>query len=762
MNTRKGIIFILALFFLSACQTTGIGTDTASTPTSSHQVAKNDYSLFYDQKDHLKELVAAGNFSDASTLYEEQRAFFDEKLADDPDLAAMLDKVVEDQSRSQEPEIAKSRKDLAAHPWPAPVSDWDSARIWYRHSLKILSIIPKDGVFVNPAYRPAGLAELQAESDAYKAKIAASFDTDFQSFDHFGDKAFFGLHPALIGPEKYFDDHPDVLETLLGGRSAEEIAKFGATYKDRLGSTRHWQTISNAYVDARLRNVRGKGRSLADILDIVNQAKSAGFDVKKLDQTTIGFVEVTSRTLLKEGQIDFPAAVDVDLPFATSQAELDDAFTPQTLGQSDYLIVFDVALAKASRKVSKMTKQPSTLVVGYEKSPNPEHTRLQNSMNMAQMETQNANMNLAMQQNQYCQGLGCIVVAIAASQARDARDQAQAELQSIMSQLNSTPSMIDVPIKRPYSYEVGQVDASKSMTVHYYVIDKVRKRYFKDTFDVVENKRFGVAYNIEQSDPDAKANFAKHDSEKDVSDWEKQASTIKLSQLVEHYLANQSKAKPLPSINALRTEMLNDRNKALASYKENTFEASTANDPRFDSVVVVLTTRGLGSGFFVRPDVVMTNYHVVEEFEFVELKMHDGQETFGKVIARDAGLDLALIRVQARGKPVRFYTKNKIELGSTVEVIGHPRRLEFSITRGIVSAVRKMKSPNLSGGPDVLHVQVDAATSPGNSGGPVFMDDTVVSVVSWGNNQVGSENLNFTVHYSEALRFIREALGGNS
>jgi serine protease Do len=171
---------------------------------------------------------------------------------------------------------------------------------------------------------------------------------------------------------------------------------------------------------------------------------------------------------------------------------------------------------------------------------------------------------------------------------------------------------------------------------------------------------------------------------------------------------------------------------------------------------------GLGSGFFVRPDVVMTNYHVVKELQFVEMRMYGGQETFGKVLAKDVRLDLALVKVQSRGKPVEFYDHNQLELGSTVEVIGHPQGLEFSITRGIVNAVRNMDAPIIKTSKKVLQVQIDAAINSGNSGGPVFLKDKVVSVVSWSRIGTGVESLNFTIHYAEAVRFMKEALGEGS
>jgi len=125
-------------------------------------------------------------------------------------------------------------------------------------------------------------------------------------------------------------------------------------------------------------------------------------------------------------------------------------------------------------------------------------------------------------------------------------------------------------------------------------------------------------------------------------------------------------------------------------------------------------------------------------------------------------LDLALIKVQSRGRPVRFYTDKTIDLGKTVEAIGHPRGLEFSITRGVVSAVRQRPGINLSGGggKDVLYIQTDVPINPGNSGGPLFLGDRVIGVNAFGARKDTAEGLNFAVHYSEVLEFLREHLPG--
>lgn len=757
---KKLLVAVLLFSTITACQTTGLQSPTAS--SGNYRVAKDSYTLFFDQKDHLEELVEADNFADASILYEEQRTFFDERVSKDTELTVLLERVVNEVSRTREPKIAAATKALRNTDWPQGQDRWADVSNTLKDAERIIAEMPSDGVFVNPAYMPSNLGDLKKEAAQLRKKVEASIDADFNGYDHFSGADFFDAHPSSPSAGEYFEQKPNALSTVLSTGQADQVRRFAeALGKDNL-STRQWTEISAAYANARIEQLPKNKRALSDILLIVTEAKRAGFEVDSLNAVKIGFVEVTSRTLLKQGQIEFPASVEVDLPFDIAKSELESAFETATATSSDYLIVFDVALAKVRRKIGRMHKKSSQMIVGYKQEQNPEYAQLQNQITAAQMQVQNESMNVSMAQAQYCYGLACLGKAIAVAAADAKRGEAQTNLQGLMTQMNSTPMMIEVPLKRPYSYEVADIDASKTMTVHYYVIDKHHKRYFKSTFDITENERFAVAYRLQQSDPDAKKLAGNHDKESDVSDWEKKASTIKLSQLIDHYLTNQSRSKPLPTMNALRKEMLSDRNTAIATYKENTFDESTANDPRFDSVVAIyMPEGGLGSGFFVRPDIVMTNYHVVEESEFVELKMHDEQETFGKVIARDAVTDLALIKTQSRGKPARFFDKNKIDLGSTVEVIGHPRGYEFSITRGVVSAIRKDKSANLSGGSDVLFVQIDAATSPGNSGGPVFLKDYVISVVSWGRNDRGSENLNFTVHHSLAQDFLRESLGGS-
>jgi serine protease Do len=150
---------------------------------------------------------------------------------------------------------------------------------------------------------------------------------------------------------------------------------------------------------------------------------------------------------------------------------------------------------------------------------------------------------------------------------------------------------------------------------------------------------------------------------------------------------------------------------------------------------------------------ILTNYHVVEGASTIELRSLDGQLFTGRVAKKDIGIDLALIKVDRAGPPTQF-SQSILKAGDTVEAIGHPKGLFFSVSRGIVSAVRQMKGMLAQGGERALVIQTDASMNPGNSGGPLFFKDRVVGV-----NTIkfkGAEGIGFAVHYSEALKFLSQ------
>ena len=91
-----------------------------------------------------------------------------------------------------------------------------------------------------------------------------------------------------------------------------------------------------------------------------------------------------------------------------------------------------------------------------------------------------------------------------------------------------------------------------------------------------------------------------------------------------------------------------------------------------------------------------------------------------------------------------------------MDALGHPKGRKFSISQGIVSAIRKEGSVyNATGSDNVLFIQTDAAINKGNSGGPLFLGNKVIGVNTQGLSKQKSEGMNFAVHYSEVLDFLK-------
>lgn len=331
----------------------------------------------------------------------------------------------------------------------------------------------------------------------------------------------------------------------------------------------------------------------------------------------------------------------------------------------------------------------------------------------------------------------------------------QGELDAAMQNLRQTPMTIEKPVYSPYNFNRFTICAAKTMTVNYYAIDRVSNTYVRSTSDIHEAKDFKVVYKLHEKDRQHWSHLSGTDKEEDVSKFEGTPVTVKLSDILKTYSDDPASQKPLHDLADIREEILKDKNEVLATLKTQQFDAKPSNDSRFESVVVVfLPDDRTGSGFFVNHDLVLTNYHVIEGTKYVELKMFNGQETFGKVVDSNIRLDLALIKVQSRGKPLDFYDKQTIPTGATVEAIGHPKGLEFSITRGVISGLREMESAYAPGGKPILFIQTDAAINPGNSGGPLCFDNKVVGINTQKLTATEIEGIGFAIHYSEVLKFL--------
>lgn len=127
---------------------------------------------------------------------------------------------------------------------------------------------------------------------------------------------------------------------------------------------------------------------------------------------------------------------------------------------------------------------------------------------------------------------------------------------------------------------------------------------------------------------------------------------------------------------------------------------------------------GQGSGFFISADgYAVTNNHVVDGADKVEVTTDDGKTLSAKVIGTDARTDLALIKVEgASNLPFAKLAEGKPRIGDWVLAVGNPFGLGGTVTAGIVSAMGR----DIGNGPYDDFIQIDAPVNKGNSGGPAF------------------------------------------
>jgi len=138
-----------------------------------------------------------------------------------------------------------------------------------------------------------------------------------------------------------------------------------------------------------------------------------------------------------------------------------------------------------------------------------------------------------------------------------------------------------------------------------------------------------------------------------------------------------------------------------------------------------------GSGFILKDNYILTNFHVVEDATEVIVSLSDRREFIAEIVGVDPLSDLALLKVDGKNLPqVITGNSDDLKVGDWVVAIGSPFSFDFSVTAGIVSAKgRSIQNNNI--GNYVPFLQTDVAINPGNSGGPLFdLDGKVVGINS--------------------------------
>lgn len=175
---------------------------------------------------------------------------------------------------------------------------------------------------------------------------------------------------------------------------------------------------------------------------------------------------------------------------------------------------------------------------------------------------------------------------------------------------------------------------------------------------------------------------------------------------------------------------------------------------------------GTGSGVVYKIDgdtaYIVTNNHVIEGAQKLEVSLDNGEKVPADFVGQDALSDLAVIKIDAKhvDTALDFGDSDSLRAGDQVVAIGNPLGLDFSgtVTQGIVSAIDRSIAVETSAGQWELNViQTDAAINPGNSGGALLNTaGQVIGINSLKISQGGVEGLGFAIPSNEVVPLIEE------
>ncbi len=169
-----------------------------------------------------------------------------------------------------------------------------------------------------------------------------------------------------------------------------------------------------------------------------------------------------------------------------------------------------------------------------------------------------------------------------------------------------------------------------------------------------------------------------------------------------------------------------------------------------NAVVQIATKTGTGTGFYLPAyDLIVTNNHVIRDMRQATIKGRNFGKQLSAVVFTDERYDLAFLlppKNVSNFPDLRLGDYKAVKAGDEVIAIGHPYRLNYTATQGVVSRVDRVQQ-------GIHYIQIDAAINPGNSGGPLV---NIVGEVVGVNTFIikGGDNLGFALPVS----YLKEAL----
>lgn len=715
----------------------------------------------------MKVFVKAKDYESASNLYNENQELF-LTTREKKRRAKQLQELSDNLNSSFAPQIDSLQESVGSMPFDAlDPTGWLSVNSTLSAARSLLNDYDGHTVLKDNDYRLPTADTLAARLNSEQQKIDGELYSAFLAYDHSVEVGFFDVYPTESVDMKAREVNvrsawPNI-QPMIQSLSETELLHvidawtsgkpelFGSTFGADIRSS-----IADLYYDKVIASIR-----VQEIPKYEDFAKSvsAANAVSLLPSD-----KIKSRLLLV--LLDAPGAIDVNFDLSNVSP-----FTViRKLPDSAIVDSFDVMLllGVTSKEFSERTVDTNTVRSRYQEgtktSANPAYASAQSAYNSAVNTYNFAESNYARIAADYnaCQAAHqiCVVTAYNYGAAQRQLSTARNNITTAQNRLRNTKTSVTKPVYKDYEFAVSSIEIEKKIGAVVAMITSTGSATVAP-FGLVASQELNVAVGINPKDAGSAKQYK---TANDLKQEESKGVTLQvldaLANLGGSNASNQRVTNVSQFLATITEPKLPTQPVESLGVSQKALVVARSSHPAIGGVVVVHSPLGgVGSGFFIDEYTLLTNFHVVEDSDYVEIELFDGRSTTGQVFDFDIDRDLALVRISIKGQPLELFSGNTLPLGESVIAIGHPRGLYFTITKGIISAVREQKATTSLGlGTSFLFVQTDTAINPGNSGGPLLLDNKVIGINTQKLVDVQIEGIGFALHYTEIARYLAASM----
>lgn len=484
------------------------------------------YTLFWDQGDHLEELIEDREFLEAARLIDRERAYF---AKDAEDYAEDLVTIVDALNQEHEPALHDALTGMKVFAWPAPEPKWLEIGEALRTAQSALAAYGDVPLLNEKPFRSVTASTLGLKVTQARRRLDRAAIETFILYDHFADRSFFDQWPVPLDAATFMSDHFNKLGDRMALATTRDLQRFVAHYpRDAVQGPDVFSKLSNHYVAAFLRELGADKTDLRAVVTAFRVVSDLGFAPTAVPGVTIGLIQSTTETA------DFPVTIEADLPLIETATAAPGQASSHPLAQAvDILITFVVTGATAERQVDATRKVSSTYQTGTRMDINPAFVMARKRVILARGGAMAESLRA-----DGGDGDGSDDDGVRGFFSGDVGAVDPDDFDGALDDLLTTPPTTEVPDFQIYEFELLRLNASKTVSASYTVTSKRGGKRVERRYGLRESRRFDIAARVKDSDPRRDEYFATATSEADLEDWESAPVTIKLSDVIEHYLSN--------------------------------------------------------------------------------------------------------------------------------------------------------------------------------------------------------------------------------